>query len=433
MKGDVPAEIGDLPYLQYLYISGEGITSIPKEIGKLANLTSLQLSGTGISELPDEIGDMSFLSTLYLESNKNLKSLPKGIGRSINLSNINLYNNAIESLPAEIANASNLRHVTIHGNKFTKFPDALTNSKSITNLDIWDEPDMAGEIPATIGNMTALNFLNINSTQLSGQLPAVLGSLPNLATINLLGNLFEGTIPEAWGNAQNLNFLNVQENKLSGEISASILNSKMWANVSSVYLNPQQNDVNLTFEGGEVPITGLTLDKSSIVVYTAVESAGVKLNVTTTPAITTEKNFDWNVENNVGYVNNGVFYANHVGKGKITVSASKGDFSASCDVEVRGVTFENNSVVLLSGESATIKPQIEGDDVSILRWVSENEKVATVDANGKITAVGPGQTYIEAHVSYPMGVGANSVSVAVANTTAEIESLTKEAEEGNWN
>ena len=430
MKGDIPAAIGDLPYLQRLYISGEGFTSLPKEIGKLDKVWILELAETGISELPDEIGDMRYLSSLYLSNNKNLKTLPKGIGRSLNINTLNLYDNAIETLPAEIANINSLRNVTIENNKFTKFPDALANSKSIINLSI-SEREMAGEIPVTIGNMTALNYLDIHSTQLSGPLPAALGSLPNLQTINLWGNQFEGTIPEAWGNAQNLNYLNVQGNKLSGEISASILNSKMWANVSTAYLNPQQNNVNLTFDGGEVPVTGLTLDKSSIVVYNT-ESAGVKLNVTTTPAITTEKNFNWNVENNVGYVDNGLFYANHVGKGKITVSKGE-NISASCDVEVRGVTFENNSMVLLSGESATIKPQIEGDDVSILRWVSENEKVATVDANGKVTAVGPGQTYIEAHISYPMGVGASLVSIAVANTTAEIESLTKEAEEGNWN
>ena len=55
---------------------------------------------------------------------------------------------------------------------------------------------MSGTIPAELGSLTNLGYLNLLSNQLSGTIPAELGSLTNLEALYISGNQLTGCIPD---------------------------------------------------------------------------------------------------------------------------------------------------------------------------------------------------------------------------------------------
>lgn len=89
----------------------------------------------------------------------------------------------------------------------------------------------------------------------------------------------------------------------------------------------------------------------------------------------------------------------------ITVKTADGKHSASCKVlvakSVTGIKLDKNSITMNVGKSTTITPTISPKDATIktVKWSSDNNDVATVDKNGKVTAVGAGYATITATTS----------------------------------
>ena len=98
------------------------------------------------------------------------------------------------------------------------------------------------------------------------------------------------------------------------------------------------------------------------------------------------------------------------GVGTATITATLGDFTASCEVTVseesaekplQSISLNQSEVSLGKGKTTALKvsysPADTTDDKNVT-WRSDNEQVAAVDGNGRITAVAKGEAVITAQV-----------------------------------
>lgn len=166
--------------------------------------------------------------------------------------------------------------------------------------------------------------------------------------------------------------------------NCSVIVKKNIIHVQSVRLN--MDSVGLT-EGGSI-ILGATVSPSDA------DDRSVTWSATPASVITVEQD---------GF--NGIVTAVGPGEGTVTVTTNDGGFTASCTVTVEAATIDVESITL-SPESLDLK---EGDTAQLtatvlpenatdktVEWSSQDSNVATVDQEGKVTAVSAGQTYIRA-------------------------------------
>ena len=94
-----------------------------------------------------------------------------------------------------------------------------------------------------------------------------------------------------------------------------------------------------------------------------------------------------------------------VGVGTAAITATAGDYSATCEVTVTipvipvsGITLSQNAASLFVDEDMTLSAEVTPEDATdkTVTWSSSNASVATVDQNGNVTAVGAGTATITA-------------------------------------
>ena len=201
MSGPIPAELGDLGNLRWLYLRDNELSGeIPEELGNLTNLSRLylnqnQLSGT----IPVELGSLTNLQQLSLSQNALSGEIPAQLGGLTNLLYLYLYNNQLSgSIPTELGDLTSLQRLQLQGNELT------------------------GTIPSDLGDLANLQWLILYGNELSGSIPAALGSLTNLLDLSLWDNELTGSIPVALGSLTNLQYLDLWGNQLTGEIPAAV-------------------------------------------------------------------------------------------------------------------------------------------------------------------------------------------------------------------
>ena len=194
--------------------------------------------------------------------------------------------------------------------------------------------------------------------------------------------------------------------------------SDMW--VASV----DENGLVRVYSVGEAIITATTVDGSNlsasckVTVLTslaesiAIDMTEVYLKATETatlaatvlPETTSNKSVEWKSSNDaVATVNNnGEVTAIAVGEAIITAITTDGtNLSASCKVTVvptlaESVTLDKTEISLEATETATlivtVLPELTTD--KSVEWSSSDESVATIDANGLVTAIAVGEAII---------------------------------------
>ena len=176
-----------------------------------------------------------------------------------------------------------------------------------------------------------------------------------------------------------------------------------------------------------IAVEGITLDKTTATVE---EGATVTLTATVTPDNATDKTVTWSTSNEaIATVSGGVVTG--VKAGEVTITAKAGDKSATCTVTVTaattepevvpvtGVTLNQTAVTLDIDQSITLKATVAPENATnkAVTWASDKTDIATVDANGKVTAVAAGT----ASITVTTADGDKSATCTVTVTAAATE------------
>ena len=222
LTGEIPAELGGLTNLQWVYLSGNELTGcIPEGLRAVAkNDLSLPFcdcaTGRAVANATNNLGLVSDCEALLaardtLAGSATLDwsaSTPiadwEGVtvgGMPRRVTGLRLNDRQLSgTIPPELGSLSNLQYLWLSSNQLT------------------------GEIPAELGGLSNLRRLDLSGNELSGEIPAELGSLSNLRKLDLSGNELSGEIPSELGNLSSLGILDLDSNKLSGEIPSELGN-----------------------------------------------------------------------------------------------------------------------------------------------------------------------------------------------------------------
>ncbi|KAM0027677.1 putative leucine-rich repeat-containing, plant-type, leucine-rich repeat domain superfamily [Helianthus debilis subsp. tardiflorus] len=201
ISGQIPPEVGNLPYLQTLMfhkltnLTGQ----IPSTITKLTHLTSLTLSWTNLS------GPVhSFLSQL---TNLNFLDLS--------------FNNLTGSIPPELSKLTNLGALHLDRNKLTGvIPESFgTFTGSVPDLYL-SHNQLTGDIPKSLGY---LNFsrVDVSRNQLRGDFSMFFGRNKTIQIADLSRNRFWFDLSKVEFPAS-LTYLDFNHNKVYGSLSATL-------------------------------------------------------------------------------------------------------------------------------------------------------------------------------------------------------------------
>lgn len=157
------------------------------------------------------------------------------------------------------------------------------------------------------------------------------------------------------------------------------------------------------FVSSTTPVKTLTITPETLDLHVGYSQ---QLTATITPDDAYTKTLQWMTSNsNVATVNsNGVVTGRGVGTATITAITTDGsNLSASCavlvtTVPVESVTLNRTELEMNEGSSYTLSATVLPSDAydRSLTWTSSNPSVATVNYNGRVTAVGIGSTIVTA-------------------------------------
>ena len=191
---------------------------------------------------------------------------------------------------------------------------------------------------------------------------------------------------------------------------------------------------NVTVEPGvKIGVTSVTLDKTDL---TLDVNDKATLTATVNPNDATNKTVTWKSDKPeiVEVDSNGNVTAKAAGTA--TITATVDGKSVSCKVTVNGQTtvpvasveLNQTTLELIAGKEATLTATVKPDDATnkTVTWSSNNETVATVDNNGKVTAKAAGEAIITAKVGDKQAtcnVKVTAADVAVESVTLNQSSL----------
>ncbi|WP_299452533.1 leucine-rich repeat domain-containing protein [uncultured Microscilla sp.] len=115
---EVPAAVGGLTNLNFLFLELNQLRALPDEISNLKYLKRLYLNDNFFSEFPECICQLEYLRELRLEHNK-IETVTPLIGLMTNLEVLHLSYNRLTTLPPEIGQLKKLRRVWLVGNHFS--------------------------------------------------------------------------------------------------------------------------------------------------------------------------------------------------------------------------------------------------------------------------------------------------------------------------
>ena len=218
----------------------------------------------------------------------------------------------------------------------------------------------------------------------------------------------DGTIIEGSESAAPTYTVNEEEGKITTTVPAG---GKVTDSKGETVEMPNGGSVTSTEDGSDVevekvPATGITLDKTSVTLYSNTTPNTVTLTATVQPNNTTDTVVWSSSDENVATVNNGVVSA--VANGTATITAKAGDQTATCTVTVKTYSSGSSSsgatrytVSVEDADNGTVKVSptraSKGSTVTITVTPDEGyelDKLIVTDKNGdkvKLTDKGDGK------------------------------------------
>lgn len=155
----------------------------------------------------------------------------------------------------------------------------------------------------------------------------------------------------------------------------------------------------VTVSGDVIPVTGISVEPATLEL---IEGRSATLSAIVEPANATNKEVTWSSSNTGAATVDANGQVTGVAKGTATITATCGEFTASCAVTVKSfvhvssVSVTPDSLGVSKGGTATITAKVLPDNATdkAVTWSSSDETIATVDANGKVTGVETGEAQI---------------------------------------
>ncbi|KAL2939594.1 hypothetical protein RDABS01_033752 [Bienertia sinuspersici] len=225
LTGQLTGDLASLSELQILDLSyNKGLTgSLPSSIGKLSKLTTLILVGCGFSgTIPDSVGSLKKLVYLSLNSNSFTGEMPASIGSLKKLYWLDLSDNKLSGrIPVSNGSQPGLdlllhaKHFHFGQNQFSgEIPPSLFNSDMILIHVLFDNNNLTGSIPETLGLVQSLESIRFDRNALTGPLPSNLNNLTSAQELTLSNNALTGPVPNLTG-MNNLVFVDLSKNSFA--------------------------------------------------------------------------------------------------------------------------------------------------------------------------------------------------------------------------
>ncbi|KAI3806498.1 hypothetical protein L1987_22405 [Smallanthus sonchifolius] len=214
ISGQIPHEVGNLPYLQTLLfrkltnLTGE----IPSAITKLTQLTSLRLSWTNLSgPVPSFLSQLTNLDFLDLS-----------------------FNDLTGSIPPELATLPKLSGLRLDRNKLTGvIPESFGMSTGNLQYLYLSHNQLTGDVPRSLGYLN-FTWIDFSRNQLTGDLNMFFGANKTIQIADFSRNSFQFNLSEVEFPAS-LMYLDLNHKKIYGSLPLTL------TGLSLQYLNVSYN------------------------------------------------------------------------------------------------------------------------------------------------------------------------------------------------
>ncbi|GJC85290.1 ras guanine nucleotide exchange factor L [Colletotrichum liriopes] len=153
-----PREILDLAdTLEYLDLSGTGLSTLPEDFSQLQKLNIAFFSDCHFTVFPKQLAACPELEMVAFRSNA-MTAIPEG-ALPFNLRWLILTNNRIEALPESIGRCSRLQKCMLAGNSLTTLPDGMSACHKLGLLRL--SANNFAELPPWLFELPELAFLSV--------------------------------------------------------------------------------------------------------------------------------------------------------------------------------------------------------------------------------------------------------------------------------
>ncbi|KAK8618638.1 hypothetical protein V6N13_132624 [Hibiscus sabdariffa] len=220
-RGEVPQELLNLPFLNYLKIDQNFFSGPLAIIGNMSRLEFLSIAFNDFSgPIPKQLGNLKELRMLSLGNNNFSGTLPPELGNLTKLEDLYINRCGLGGdIPSTFANLVQLQTVWASDNAFSgKIPDFVGNNwTKLIELRIQGN-SFEGPIPSSFANLTSLITLKLDRIYNGSSSLGFLRNLKNLHDLDLSFNNITCTIPSDMFTRDSVKRSFLGNNSLTGAI-----------------------------------------------------------------------------------------------------------------------------------------------------------------------------------------------------------------------